>query len=139
MPTRRIVNEAEVIALLEPYGFEAIIPGQMPYAAQLAAFRQASQVIAPHGAALTHIVLCPPGAQVLEIFHPLYGTAAFAMQAAATGIDYAAMVAHDGASDAPRWNDPTLVDVADVADGQFKERHIRVDLDVLRRYLATIA
>jgi capsular polysaccharide biosynthesis protein len=132
---RQVVNEAEVIALLDPYGFEPIVPGRMPYEAQVAAFRQASHVIAPHGAALAHIVLCPPGAHVLEMFNPLYGTAAYAMQAAACGLNYAAMVTRDGVSDAPEWNDP---DLADVSQSQHGPRSLRVDLPVLRAYLATV-
>jgi len=129
---RRVGNEAEVMALLDAHGFEAIMPGRMPYDAQLAAFRQASHVIAPHGAALTHLILCPPGAHVLELFHPLYGTADFAMQAAPAGLDYAAMLARDWESDAPHWNDPARAEVAG------SRRHMRVDLPTLSRYLATV-
>jgi len=132
---RQVTNEAEVIALLDAHGFEPIVPGRMSYDAQLAAFRQASHVVAAHGAGLTHILLCPPGAQVLEMFHPLYGTSAYAMQAAACGIHYAAMVARDWESDAPHWNNPAL---ADVSTSKFLERHIRVDLETLSRYLATV-
>jgi capsular polysaccharide biosynthesis protein len=132
---RRVVNEAEVMALLEPHGFEAIVPGRLPYHAQIAAFKQASHVIAPHGSALAHAVLCPPGAQVLELFHPLYGTAAYAMQAAAAGLRYAALVARDWDSDAPAWNDPVL---AAASLGRFGGRDMRVDLTVLSRYLATV-
>jgi capsular polysaccharide biosynthesis protein len=135
VPGRRVVNEAELIALLEPHGFDVIMPGRMPYEAQLAAFRQASHVIAPHGAALAHMVLCPEGAQIMEIFHPLYGTAAYAMQAPASGVNYAAMVARDAQSDAPEWNDPT---VADVSTSRFLDRHLRVDLDTVAGYLATV-
>jgi len=72
---------------------------------------------------------------VLEMFHPLYGTSAYAMQAAACGIHYAAMVARDWESDAPHWNNPAL---ADVSTSKFLERHIRVDLETLSRYLATV-
>jgi capsular polysaccharide biosynthesis protein len=134
--SRKVVNEAEVIALLEEHGFDAIVPSRMPYEAQLAAFRQASHVIAPHGAALAHIVLCPEAAQVLEIFHPLYGTYAYAMIAAASGVNYAAMVAHDALSDAPEWNDPTH---APAERGGFVPLDIRVDLDALAAYLASAA
>jgi capsular polysaccharide biosynthesis protein len=135
VPARQVVNEAEVMALLEPHGFEAITPGRMPYEAQLSAFRQASHVIGAHGAALTHTVLCPPGAHVLELFHPLYGTAAYAMQAQPAGLTYAAMVARDWESDAPQWNDPKLVDVS---LSQYLGRHMRVDLSELARYLAAV-
>jgi capsular polysaccharide biosynthesis protein len=132
---RRVVNEAEVMALLEPHGFETIVPGQLPYDAQIAAFKQASHVIAPHGAGLSHLVLCPPDAHVLEIFHPLYGTASFGAQADAAGLRYAAMVARDWDSDAPQWNDPAVLGSG---SGRFGERNMRVDLDTLSGYLATV-
>lgn len=134
VPARQVVNEREVLAVLEPHGFERIVPGEMPYEEQLAAFRQASHVIGPHGAALTHLLLCPPDAQVLEMFHPLYGTFAFALTAAASGLRYAALIGRDAQHDTPEWNDPNLVDVT---RSQFLPRHMRIDLDALRDYLAT--
>jgi capsular polysaccharide biosynthesis protein len=132
---RRVINEDAVMAVLEPLGFEKIVPGTMPHEAQIAAFKQASHIVAPHGAALAHLALCPPDAQALEIFHPLYGTAAYAMQAAAAGIRYAAMLARDWESDAPAWNDPTQVEVG---ESLYLERHIRVDLGTLSEYVGTI-
>ena len=132
---RRVANEDAVMALLEPHGFECIVPGGMPYEAQLAAFRQASHVIAPHGAGLAHLILCPQGAHVLEIFHPLYGSAAYAQQVAACGLHYAAMLARDWEFDTPEWNDPN---VSDVHQNRYQARHMRVDLPTLSRYLATL-
>ncbi len=124
------------MAELARFGFEAIVPGAMPYDEQLAAFRAASHVVGAHGAALAHIVLCPPGARVLELFHPLYGTWAYAMLAAACGLDYAALAGRDGLSDAPELNDPDRVDLA---AGRFGERHLRVDPAAVRRWLETPA
>jgi hypothetical protein len=132
---RQVVNEAEVMALLEPHGFEWISPAEMPYDAQLAAFRQASEIVSPHGAGLTHMVLLPPGARVLEIFHPLYGNSAYATLAAATGLNYAALLARDWDSDAPEWNDPASAD----EPGRFGDRFMRVPPETLSRYLATVA
>jgi capsular polysaccharide biosynthesis protein len=101
----------------------------------VAAFKQASHIVAPHGAGLTHLVLCPRGARVLEIFHPLYSSPCYAMQMEAAGLDYAAMLGRDWESDAPEWNDPAL---ADIGDSTYLERHMRVDLPLLANYLATI-
>ena len=130
--TRQVQNEAELAAELARLGFETIVPGAMPYEAQLAAFRSASHVVAVHGAALSHIVVCPPQARVLELFHPLYGTWAYAMVAAACGLDYAALACRDGLSDAPELNDPDRVDLA---AGRFGERNLRVDVAVVRSWV----
>lgn len=135
VPSRRVINEAEVIKLLEPYGFEAIQPGTMPYDQQVAAFRQASHVIGAHGAALTHIVVCPPGAHVLEMFHPLYGMASFAMQAEGARLNYTAMLARDFQHETPEWNNP---DLEAALGSRYLSRHMRVDLNVLRAYLDSV-
>lgn len=132
-PSRQVQNEAALLAALEPHGFRAIVPGALPYQEQLAAFRDASHVVGAHGAALAHIVLCPPGARVLELFHPLYGTWAYAMLAASCGLDYAALVGRDGLSDAPELNDPALVDLT---ARRFGERHLRIDPAALELWLA---
>lgn len=134
-PARQVQNEAELVAVLAQFGFESIVPGAMTYEDQLAAFRAASHVVGAHGAALSHIVLCPPGARVLELFHPLYGTWAYAMIAAGCGLDYAALCGRDGLSDAPGLNDPGLVDLA---AGRFGERHLRVDPEAVRQWLQRV-
>ncbi len=128
---RQVQNAAALEAELADLGFETIVPGTMPYDDQLAAFRAASHVVAVHGAALAHIVLCPPRARVLELFHPLYGTWAYAMVAAACGLDYVALAGRDGLSDAPELNDPARVDLA---AGRFGERNLRVDPALVRRW-----
>jgi capsular polysaccharide biosynthesis protein len=130
---RQIENEAELFAVLADHGFESIAPGSMPYGVQLATFREASHIVSAHGAALAHIVLCPPGARVLELFHPLYGTWAYAMLAIGCGLDYRAHVGSDGLSDAPELNEPERIDLA---AGRFGERNLRADPNALRLWLA---
>ena len=131
--TRRVTNEAEVLALLGRYGFEVIVPGELPYREQVAAFAAASHVVGPHGAGLTNVALCRPGTQVLEIFHPLYGTAAFAMAAHGGQLRYAALVGRDGHSAAPEFND--AAQAGDTTRGRFGRRDIEVDVAELRRWL----
>ncbi|HUO48841.1 MAG TPA: glycosyltransferase family 61 protein, partial [Acidimicrobiales bacterium] len=70
--TRRVENEAEVLAALAPYGFEVIDPGGLSVQEQVRRFAEAELVVAPHGAALTNLVFCPPGAAVIELFPPDY-------------------------------------------------------------------
>ncbi len=131
-PRRRIANEAEMERVLAPYGFETIVPGQMAFLDQVAAFRDASHVAGPHGAGLANILFCAPGTQVLEVFPPLYGTWAYAMIAPTLGLEYASMLARDGESDDPVYNDPSL---PQTRRNQHADRHMRVDLDELRRWL----
>lgn len=110
---RRLANEDAAAALLEPHGFERIVPGRMALDEQVAAFADASHVVAVHGAALANIVFCAPGARLLEVFPANDGTWAYAMLAPALGVTYASMVG------------------ADAGGGD-----VTIDLDELRRWLA---
>jgi hypothetical protein len=132
---RRIANEPEVVALLTAHGFEVIVPGQLPFAGQVAAFRDASHVVGPHGGAFGNLIFCAPGTRVLEVFHPQYGTWAYAMLAGPLWLDYASMVARDAESDAAEFNDP---DYPLATRNAHSGRDMRVDLDALRRWLADV-
>ena len=130
---RRIANQGDVESLLARCGFETIVPGRMRFADQIAAFREATHVVAPHGAGLANILFCAPGTHVLEVFHPHYGTWAYAMVSVPLDLDYASMVGMDGESEAAAFNEPAwpLPDRLIHAG-----RDMRVDLPELRRWLA---
>ncbi|NYG59773.1 capsular polysaccharide biosynthesis protein [Nocardioides daedukensis] len=70
--SRRVVNEAEVLAVLRPLGFEVVDPGALSVQQQIDTFAAASVVVAPHGAGLTNLVFAPPDVRVLELFNPSY-------------------------------------------------------------------
>jgi tetratricopeptide (TPR) repeat protein len=129
---RRLVNEDEIAALLTPFGFEVIVPGRLPFAEQIAAFRDATHVVAPHGAGLTNILFCAPGTHVLEAFHPHYGSWAYAMLADALDLDYAPLLGRDGLSDAAALNDPAAPLPHRNA---CIDRYIRIDPAEVRRWL----
>lgn len=65
---RRVLNESEVLARLEPAGFERVILKGMPPARQVKLFRDAEAVFSPHGAGLAHIAWCKPGTSIMEVF-----------------------------------------------------------------------
>jgi hypothetical protein len=64
---RRINNEAELLKLLSQFDFEIIDPGTLNFKEQLTRFSKARIVVAPHGAALSHIVNFPKSAKILEL------------------------------------------------------------------------
>jgi hypothetical protein len=92
---RRILNTAEVDAVLERFGFERHELGSLPLSAQIALLGQATHVVGVHGAGLANILFAPRGARVLEILPPLCGTAAYWMLAQALEQPYAALIAQD--------------------------------------------
>lgn len=67
--TRRLTNETELQEALEPWGFECVRLGNMDFQAQIDLFAQAEIVVGAHGAGLSNLVFCNPGATVVEIAH----------------------------------------------------------------------
>ncbi|MCZ4500707.1 MAG: hypothetical protein JWQ74_3262 [Marmoricola sp.] len=65
---RAIVNEAEVLAMLRPLGFDVVDPGTLPVADQIRLFAEADVIVAPHGASLANLPFCSPGSTLLELF-----------------------------------------------------------------------
>lgn len=53
---RRVANEAEVLAALEPFGVIPVIPGDLSFAQQVATFADAAVVIGPQGAGLANVM-----------------------------------------------------------------------------------
>jgi capsular polysaccharide biosynthesis protein len=131
-PWRRIRNEEPIFHLLEPLGFELIVPGALSFDEQISAFRDATHIVSPHGAGLANILWCAPGTHVLEVFHPHYGTWAYGMLNDVLDLNYATLVARDADSDAPEFNDPTLPREQTVPHAG---RDTWVDPDELERWL----
>jgi Glycosyltransferase 61 len=88
---RCLVNEAELESALKPMGFVPIDPGRLTVAGQARLMSSARWVAGPHGAALTNIVFAPPGATLLELFHPEYKNRCYQNLAAACGHHYASL------------------------------------------------
>ncbi|MBE9012439.1 glycosyltransferase family 61 protein [Pseudanabaenaceae cyanobacterium LEGE 13415] len=74
---RTIVNQDEVEALLDRYGFKSYCLEEMSIEQQVSLFSKAEIVIAPHGAGLTNLMFAPSGTKVLEIFEPSAGGVCF--------------------------------------------------------------
>ncbi len=88
---RRLVNEVELESALKPMGFVSIQPDRLTVAQQAEFLSSARCVVAPHGAALTNLVFAPPGALLLELFHPQHKNRCYVNLAAAAGHRYASL------------------------------------------------
>jgi capsular polysaccharide biosynthesis protein len=84
---RRILNEDELIAALEPLGFEVARPDELDLPTQVALFSEATIIVGPHGAGLTNMVFARSGA-VLELFPPEWVGWHYYMLAQAAGHRY---------------------------------------------------
>ena len=85
---RRLHNEDEVFALLQPLGFEMVCPGQMSFREQIAAFSEAEIVVAVHGAALTNLVYGGHCRVVIELFPADFLKTTYLRLAERIGADY---------------------------------------------------
>lgn len=69
---RRIINEDEVFAFLEPFGYELVRMEDFDVRQTARMMAEAKAIIAPHGAGLANIVFASPGTKVLEMFNAQY-------------------------------------------------------------------
>jgi capsular polysaccharide biosynthesis protein len=91
--TRRIENEEEVLTTLGPLGFDVIDPGALSVAEQVRLFAEAEIVVGAHGAGLTNIAFCSPGATVIELFPADYVNVCYwALASTVEGLQYRYLV-----------------------------------------------
>ncbi|MFQ3585412.1 MAG: glycosyltransferase 61 family protein [Cyanobacteriota bacterium] len=64
---RRVINEAEVLAALQPWGFVSVQLETLSLPEQIALMQGAEVVIGIHGAGLTNLAFCRPQTLVMEI------------------------------------------------------------------------
>lgn len=88
---RRLVNESEIEAALAARGFITLQPERLTVAEQARSLASARWIAGPHGGAMANMVFAPPGARVLEFFHPRHKNRCYANLAAAGGHRYASL------------------------------------------------
>lgn len=111
--TRRVVNEEEVLAALVPLGFEAVDLERLSVAAQVDLFARAAVVVGPHGAGMTNLVFCPPGAGLVEFMPRTYFNPCFEILAGHVGARYRRLPAESvSAKTHDQWMDPAVLERA---------------------------
>jgi capsular polysaccharide biosynthesis protein len=88
---RQLANEAELQTALMTKGFTSVQSETLSVTEQARLLSTARCVVAPHGAALTNLVFAPPGALLVELFHPQHKNHCYANLAAACGHRYASL------------------------------------------------
>ena len=92
---RKIINEAETVALLERYGFESVIAEKLSYAEQVQLFSEASFVVGAHGAGLTNMLFCNPGFCVLELMNQYFTRVYWSLAVALGSHQYKNLMSED--------------------------------------------
>ena len=89
---RRVVNEGEVVAMLERYGFEATTMAHRSVREQATLFASAEVVVAPHGGALANLIFAPERSALIELIPANYVSAYYFLLASSRGIAYDAVM-----------------------------------------------
>ena len=76
---RHLTNEEEFLPLLKKYNFRKVFLEEMSILEQVELFRNASHVIAAHGAGLTNVLFAPADVKILEI-RPLPSSGQFCFE-----------------------------------------------------------
>ena len=110
--TRRYVQEAELMPLLEKRGFIRVDPGTLSVQEQIDLFHRAEVILSPHGAALTNVTFSPPQVRVLELFAATYVHLGLWAICQAVGATYRYLVADPDGHRGDRGNLGVLDDVS---------------------------
>jgi hypothetical protein len=90
--SRMLINEAQVIERARQAGFSPIVLSKLSVRDQVRLFSEASHILAPHGAGLTNIVFCQPGAVLCELHMDSYVHWGFRVLAATRGVRYGCLI-----------------------------------------------
>jgi capsular polysaccharide biosynthesis protein len=88
VPRRALLNEDDVIALLEPRGFEVLSMEGRSVSEQAELFASAEAVVSAHGAAMANTVFARPDTAVVELMGTNTATPAYAYLAWRRGLRY---------------------------------------------------
>ena len=84
---RRSFNQADLIAIAERQGFEAVYPERMTFREQVKMYAEADILLGASGAAFANMLFCQPGAQGLTWLLPQYdGFCAYSNLARVAGV-----------------------------------------------------
>jgi hypothetical protein len=90
--SRVLINEREIIERAARAGFTPVKLSKLSLADRVRLFTEASHILAPHGAGLTNIGFCQPGARLCELLVDSYVHWSFRLLAALRGVRYGCLV-----------------------------------------------
>jgi capsular polysaccharide biosynthesis protein len=91
-PTRRVLNEPDLLAKLAAQGFAFAYMEDLPVRDQLSLLRDAQIVVGPHGAGLVYAMFMPRNGALIEFFHPRYINPCMTSICEILGLDYRMLV-----------------------------------------------
>ncbi|MFO1080512.1 MAG: glycosyltransferase family 61 protein [Reyranellaceae bacterium] len=109
---RELVNEPEIAALTERYGFETVVPETLSMREQATLFASAEAVIGVKGAALTNIIFAPESCHLIVLSPSDFIDMFFWDIASVLGIGYSEIFGTLAAADKPVGRNPFAVSPA---------------------------
>jgi capsular polysaccharide biosynthesis protein len=85
---RSLVNEPEVYALLQEFGFERVYFEQLSFLEQVSLMRETSVFLGVHGAGMTNMLFLQEGAKVVELLNEEHGDLCYFRLASCLGLPY---------------------------------------------------
>ncbi|HEU5079721.1 MAG TPA: glycosyltransferase family 61 protein [Opitutaceae bacterium] len=95
-PSRKLANEDEVFALLQPMGFESVSLTGRSVCEQARLFSEAEIIVGPSGAAFANLVFASPGTRVVEFASPTWLTVYHWMISARRGLPHTIILGPGG-------------------------------------------
>jgi len=97
--SREVEDEQDLLRLLRTFSFETISAETLSVQEQARLCSEAEAIVGPHGGALTNAVFAPPGALLLEFFHPRYLNPCYWQLAGICGLRHAHVLAQTEGAD----------------------------------------
>jgi capsular polysaccharide biosynthesis protein len=89
---RKVENEKELVDMLKKYDFQKVILSEYSVVQQISLFRNASEIISPHGAGLTNLIFSSENTSVIELFQEGYINKCFLAIAISKKMKYIGLV-----------------------------------------------
>lgn len=89
---RRVIEQDQIAAWLMRQGFKVIDCGSMSVKDQAGAFAHADLIVAPHGGALTNLMFCRSGTQVVELLSSRYANPCYRNLCGVAGLPYIGII-----------------------------------------------
>ena len=110
---RKLLNEDQVFATLEKYGFKFVTLSALSFIEKIQLFHSAEVIVSPHGAGLANLTFCNPDTKIIELFPPTYVVPCFYIISSHVGLDYYYVIGDEVPSEhnRKRFREPILINI----------------------------
>jgi capsular polysaccharide biosynthesis protein len=96
---RQLINEADLIEILEPYGFQTFTLSNLSFKEQVSLFANAKIIMGVHGAGFANLSFCKKGVSIFELFSQTYQPKMYASISKNLNLNYHSFISSDNRED----------------------------------------